>query len=378
MIRKKKWKSDFPLSRAGQDNAHILETQIPLGHAINFPFFEGLYTLKNDSPDSDNIFDSAFLASTKRVAGFIESSGTRRLDLTGPGVKIVKSISSSVFHFFADDVCDILYALKVYPKAEVIIDLSKVQEFINKPSWSFLGFFFDALQDQGVKFKLVEVDRFDVIYINDYCVAESAFRSSMSGELVYEFFKKYIDEPTIEPHRNVYLTRKKLEKNPDTIAENSSKLSYKDDRRIDSEDELAAVFEELGFEVIAPEDFKDFHEQLNFFNSVKTLASLTSSGLSNAFFMQPGQTMIELSTPLVVFSPILSGEKTIMDIVNEGKKDLMVAQELHMFYKMIAYLKDHVYFSINNPNRNAQQLRKSIHSNLKVLEFLQHDKSNNL
>lgn len=378
MIRKRKWRSDFPLSRAGKDNAHVLETQIPLGHAVNFPFFEGMYTLKNDSPDSDNIFDSAFLSPNKRVKGFLESSGTKRLDLTGPGVKIVKTISSSVFHFFADDVCDILYALKVYPKAEIIIDLSKVQEFINKPSWSFMGFFFDALEDQGVKFKLIEADRFEVIYINDYGVAEAAFRSSISGELIYEFFKKYIDEPDAKPYRDVYLTRKKLEKDPEKIAENASKLSYQSDKRVDSEDELAAVFEELGFEVIAPEDFKDFHEQLNFFHSVRTIASLTSSGLSNAFFMQPGQTMIELSTPLVVISPIISGESSIMELVNEGQEDLLVAQELHMFYKMIAYLKDHTYFSVNNPNRNAQKLRESIHSNLRVLEFLKHDKSNNL
>jgi hypothetical protein len=195
---------------------------------------------------------------------------------------------------------------------------------------------------------------------------------------MYEFFKKYIDDPNIEPYRNVYLTRKKLEKDPENISKKAGKLSYKSDKRIDSEDELAEVFEELGFEVIAPEDFKDFHEQLNFFNSVKTLASLTSSGLSNAFFMQPGQTMVELSTPLVVISPIISGERTIMDLVDEGQENLLVAQELHMFYKMIAYLKDHTYFSINNPVRSAQKLRESIHSNLKVLEFLKHDKSNNL
>jgi hypothetical protein len=378
MIKKKKWSTDFPLSRAGKDNAHVLETQIPLGHAVNFPFFEGLYTLKNDLPNSDNIFDSAFLSDGRRIPGFLESSGTRRLDLTSPGTKIIKTISGSVFHFFADDVCDILYALKIHPKAEVIIDLSNVQDFINKPSWSFLGFFFDALQDQGIKFRLVETNKFDVIYINDYCVAEAAFRSSMSGEIMYEFFKKYIDEPKIEPYRSVYLTRKKLDKDLENISTKAGKLSYKSDKRIDSEDELAKVFEELGFEIIAPEDFKDFHEQLNFFNSVKTLASLTSSGLSNAFFMQPGQTMIEVSTPLVVISPLISGEKRITDLVDEGQEDLLVAQELHMFYKMIAYLKDHTYFSINNPARNAQKLRENIHSNLKVLEFLKHDKSNNL
>lgn len=377
MIRKKKWKSDFPITRDGSDCAHVLETQLPLGHAVNFPYYEGLYTLKTNRIISDVLADSPFLSPSKKVNGFLESKGVTCLDLTGKRKKIVRTLSASVFHFFADDVCDILCALKIYPDAELILDLSLLSDVIESSDRGFIGFFFDALADQGIKYKLINASEFDIIYINDYCVAESPYRSSISGELIYEFFKKYIDKPNTVPHRNVYLTRKKVNKDSSNLEKTAAKLSYRKDERIDSEDRLAEIFANLGFEVIAPEDFKDFHEQLNFFYSVKTLASLTSSGLANALFMQPGGTIIEMSTPLVVLSPILSGERTILDMEPEHQEDYTIAQELHMFYKLIAYLKSHVYLSINNPGRNADQLGKDIESNLKLFNFLNYNEQSN-
>lgn len=378
MIRKKKWRSDYAIDRSALNNAHVYETQLPVGHAVNYPYFSGLYTLKNPGGKQESVLDSIFLSEKHRVSGFLESSNTKRLDLTGGKTKIVKALSGSVFHFFADDVCDILYALKIYPDAELIIDLAQVQDFVSHPNWEFMGFFFDALADQGIKFKLTDTSRFDVIYINDYCVAEAAYRSSMSGAMIFEFFKKYIDEPKTKPYRNVYLTRKKVNKDNAKLEEPNLRLSHTKDNRIDSEDGLSDIFAELGFEVIAPEDFKDFKEQLNFFYSVKTIASLTSSGLTNALFMQPGGTVMEISTPLVVFSPILSSNKQVTDTDLDGV-DPSIAQEIHMFYKMIAFLKDHVYLSINNPRRSFKDLKERIYKNVKLLEFMKTDeKSNNI
>jgi len=379
MIRKKKWSSDYAISRSAVDGAHIVESQLPIGHPINFPKFDEMYTIRINKDDKASVRANPFLALNRQVPGFIESTGTKRVDLTSNRVKIVKAISSSVFHFFADDVCDILYALKLYPDAELILDVSDVSSSLDQPSKSFLGFFFDALQDQGIKHKLVDVDKFDIVYINNYVVAESAYRSSLSGTLIYEFFKKYIDDPKVEPHRSVYVTRSKVNKDVASLPKEAAGLSFNTDERVDSEEELGKTFSELGFEVLAPEDFKDFHEQLNYFYSVKTIASLTSSGLSNALFMQPGGTVIEISTPLVVVSPMLSAEKTVIGMEDFNGANYTMAQELHMFYKLIAYLKDHAYLSINNAGRSAEGIKKSIYSNTKVLEFItNNDKSNNL
>lgn len=379
MIKKKKWSSDYALSRAAVDSAHIVESQLPIGHPIHFPKFDEMYTVKIDKEEAKAFGTNPFLALNRRVPGFIESTGTKRIDLTSNRVKIVKTISPSVFHFFADDVCDILYALKLYPDAEVILNVSDVSSTLDQPSRSFLGFFFDALQDQGIRHKLVDINKFDIVYINNYVVAESAYRSSLSGTLIYEFFKKYIDDPKVEPHRSVYVTRSKVKKDIESLPKEAARLSFNTDDRVDSEEELGNTFSELGFEVVAPEDFKDFHEQLNYFYSVKTIASLTSSGLSNALFMQPGGTVIEISTPLVVISPMLSSEKTVVEMDDPDGVDNTIAQELHMFYKLIAYLKGHAYLSLNNAGRSAESIKKSIYNNKKVLEFIKNnDKSNNL
>ncbi len=377
MIRRKKWKSDFALQRAATSSAHVTETQLPIGHPINFPRFDGMYSILVEQEERKSLGVNPFLVLNRQVSGFVESTGTKRVDLTSNRVKIVKTISSSVFHFFADDVCDILYALRLYPDAEVIIDVSIVSTMLEEPSRSFLGFFFDALTDQGIRYKLVDVSKFDIVYINNYIVAESAYRSSVSGTLIYEFFKKYIDNPKVKPYRNVYLTRSKVQKDVSKLAEQAAGLSFRSDDRVDSEEELSKTFSELGFEVVAPEDFKDFHEQLNFFYSVKTLASLTSSGLSNALFMQPGGTVVEISTPLVVISPMLSAEKTVVDMESLDGSDPTMAQELHMFYKLIAYLKDHTYLSINNPGRKSADIKKSIDSNYKLLNFLDNNEQSN-
>lgn len=380
MIRKKKWRSDFPLGRAAKDHAHVLETQIPVGHAINFPFYEGLYTLKNDRlPSNQDIDNSVFVSVVKRVDGFLEATGTKRIDLTSKRRKIVKAISSSYYHFFADDVCDIIYALNLYPDAELILDVSQVAKSLSEPNRGFLNFFFSALEDKGIRYKLVDVSQFDIIYINDYYIAESIHKSSMSGPLFFNFFKEYIDNPNEKPYRNVYLTRKKVLKDVKDLKQKAAKLSFTTDDRVDSEERLGTIFESLGYEVVAPEDFTDFRHQINFFHSVKTLASLTSSGLANALFMQPGGTIVEFSTPLVVLSPILGAEKTIQDMLQDSEYDPQIAQELHMFYKLVAYLKSHTYISINNPNRSADDIEKAIYGNVKLFNFLDNnDKSNNL
>lgn len=377
MIRRKKWRSDYAISRTAIDGAHIIESQLPIGHPINFPKFDGMYTIKIDQQERETFGTNPFLSLSKQVPGFIESTGTKRIDLTSNKVKIVKAISSSVFHFFADDVCDILYALKMYPDAEVILDVSNVAKSLESPEKSFLGFFFDALEDQGIKHKLVNVDKFDIVYIDNYVVAESAYRSSLSGTLIYEFFKKYVDDPQVKPYKNVYVTRSKVKKDIESLQKKAARLSFNTDERVDSEENLSSMFSELGFEVIAPEDFKDFHEQLNYFYSVKTIASLTSSGLSNALFMQPGGTVIELSTPLVVISPMLSSEKTVIDIKDPDGIDNTMAQELHMFYKLIAYLKGHVYLSLNNVGRSAEGIKNAIYNNQKVLEFIKNNEQSN-
>jgi hypothetical protein len=83
--------------------------------------------------------------------------------------------------------------------------------------------------------------------------------------------------------------------------------------------------------------------------------SITSSGMVNALFMQPGQTIIEFSTPLIVASPTISKfRENVKGLLEDS--DVEVAQEIHMFYKTLAFLKNHNYVSINNAGRTTKEI----------------------
>ena len=59
----------------------------------------------------------------------------------------------------------------------------------------------------------------------------------------------------------------------------------------------------MGYESIyAPEKFKNFEEQINYFNEVKTLVAISSSGLANSLFMQPQTTLFELQTNITTYN----------------------------------------------------------------------------
>jgi hypothetical protein len=101
---------------------------------------------------------------------------------------------------------------------------------------------------------------------------------------------------------------------------------------------------------------------LDLFYETKVLASITGSGLANAAFMQPGQTLIEIVTPLVV--PVGSpGHKK--DLTNP-----YYVQELHNFYKNLAFYKDHTYLGIHNEQRSFMLLKNVIDSDPKIKNFL--------
>jgi hypothetical protein len=118
----------------------------------------------------------------------------------------------------------------------------------------------------------------------------------------------------------------------------------------------------MGYDVIKTEDFESFQDQVDFFYETKVLASITGSGLTNAVFMQPGQTLIEIVTPLVLSTGRPGEEKDLT-------KPYYV-QELHNFYKNLAFYKDHTYFGIHNETRSFEKLKNTIDNNPKIKNFL--------
>jgi capsular polysaccharide biosynthesis protein len=108
----------------------------------------------------------------------------------------------------------------------------------------------------------------------------------------------YLRKPETEPYKRVYLSRRSWSKNRD------SKLLYAQyltlgDFRIDDEKKVEDFLAEKHFEICYPEDFKDFRDQIRYFDLTKTLCTATGSGMFNQIFMRPGGNIIELSNPMI-------------------------------------------------------------------------------
>jgi hypothetical protein len=271
----------------------------------------------------------------------------------------------------ADDLAEIVYAIKKYPDLELVIDVTEVRGALTTPEWDFIGYFLKCLDKEKVKYTLVELKKFDIVYINDFTLLAFPFHSGARLDMLAEFFKKHVTNPKEEAHKKVFVSRGKMNwRDPLKDAVN---FSYIDDNRIDNHSEIEQVFKDLGFEIVYPEDFKNFQEQVDYFYKVKVMASLTSSGMVNGVFMQPGGTMIELVTPLITQSPVVSNEYLKNNGIDpkEYELDLNTVQEIHMFYHNLAFFKEHTYIGIPNYFRSSDKVRKFIDANPSLKEMLE-------
>jgi hypothetical protein len=209
-----------------------------------------------------------------------------------------------------------------------------------------------------IKYRLVNLKKHDIIYINNFRVIRYDLESIRKASLVYDFFKVRLSNPEAKPTRKVFISRA-LTTGRDYDAPT---LTHSDDDRMDDHEKLDSLFESMGYEVVTTERLASFQEQLDLFYETKVLASITGSGLANAAFMQPGQTLIEIVTPLVVPVGVPGRAKDITDPY--------YTQELHNFYKNLAFYKDHTYFGIHNNSRKFETLNETIENDPKIKNFL--------
>lgn len=315
------------------------------------PYYDGLYSLIH--PTSNH---GAFFVFTDETIkpGYFSGDKFRTLDLTDGKRKMVISLTGSVYHFLLDDVHRIIRSLRnEYQDLEIIVDVSAVYKEIQQQAYDFLYFFLATLNDKGIRHRVVNFGHHDIIYIDNFFVIAYNHSTIETATDVYEWFLPYIDTVGVEPYRKVFISRKKVrDKHKSKAAEHhvyndpeTGEERHLMSERIDKEEELEDMFLEMGFEVVYPEDFENFREQISFFHTVKTVASLTSGGLSNALFMQPYGNLIEITTPLIV-NPISTG----------GVKNPLNA-EVHNYYKGIALAKNHAYLSVPNKYRSIGDLK---------------------
>ena len=326
-------------------------------------YFDGIYTVRNIVAEtSDDLF--YFFPEVNMISGYIDSNSKKTLNILGNKKKLVVSMVNSFYHSLLDNISEVIYAIESYPKHEVIIDVSETSHTLDRDSsQSFIYhnvflYFLETLKMKKIKYRIVNLKKYDIIYINNFRVVSYDLESIRKASLVYEFFKERLSNPDAKPTRKVFISRA-LTTGRDYDAPT---LSYSNDDRMDDHESLDNFFASMGYEIIQTEKLGSFQEQLDLFYETEVLASITGSGLANAAFMQPGQTLIEIITPLVVPVGVPGRPKDITDPY--------YTQELHNFYKNLAFYKDHTYFGVHNNSRSFKELKNKIEEDIRIKNFL--------
>jgi hypothetical protein len=199
---------------------------------------------------------------------------------------------------------DVKLYIHTYPKTESIY-------------WKNLKtFLIKYLTDIDVEVEFLNEKGYDGIMINNWCPLENGF-SPLAIRMLSSKTKKYVKNQKTEPFRKVFVARDKSLP-----------------QRIDSDKSIQEFFIDQGFEIVYPESFETFIDQINYFSECKVIAGISGSALSNCIFMKPGGTVIEL---LSVFRP--NGD------------DYPV--EIHHYYRIMANAMKHLYFSVSNLSAKA-------------------------
>lgn len=175
---------------------------------------------------------------------------------------------------------------------------------------------------------------------------------------VANFLRKGLEELG-EPTEKVYLSRGKTTtfngnafmtdislidpKDIEAIAAFRDNNIHKFSNRMDDEKLLEDYFRGLGFKVVYPEDFKLYKDQLALLACTKTLVSITSGGLAASLVMQPGTTVVELSTPLEEDSGTFRTHVHYRELSDVNRKTYISIPHGRVAEEVISYIES------NNP-----------------------------
>lgn len=328
------------------------------GRQTDFTFFEGEHHL----PVFRNLPEE-ILSSEKVKQGYLDIENL--LSLVSDKKKIFISPEGAFFHLFSDTLAPLFQQLELDKDVEVIVNISKISnpmfttnqtEFTDN---SFTGFFIKVLKDRGISVKLINKNYYDAININNFYINDYKFYVGDTYSALFNAFSRYVNDSTIEPYRKAYLSRKRIPSRIEVFTDSSKREVMSNDNRLDNEELLENYFKDLGYEIVCPEDFESFQDQLDYMYSVKTLVSVSSSGLSNSIFMQPSQTVVELVTPLQI----------PFDDENNPYGSILI-QDLHHFYSTMAFKKSHKYIALSNEHKKSSEIINQIEKDPTLKNFL--------
>ena len=288
------------------------------------------------------------------------------LDLVSDQKKVFCFLDPSFYHNIHDNLNFIVKAINEIPDAKIYINTSMVEEH-NAINDSHVQYVLNALSERGVEYETVRFKDYSLLKVNNYYSLTTNYDIGNSANFIYDFVQQDIVNKRTKPFRRVYLSRRnqgnRVTSDPKVVTGGIS------DNRIDNHDIIENFFKSIGFEIIIPEiKFRDFKEQINFFYEVEMLVSVTSSGLTNSMFMQPGQTVVEIKTPLAL--QVNSSYLDSPGMEFDRNSDQMLIEEVHHFYEIISMKKNHLHISLPNIDKNMVKIIKMIAINKHLLSLI--------
>lgn len=262
--------------------------------------------------------------------------GSRSLNFLEDGlVYVFIEADATFFHFFNNL---IIPALKVIESVDnktlhFVLDSRSLKE--KRDNYDIL--LTELLHEKQINYTVINDIDYDYINAKNFIPINSS-DLSVGVNLLYNYLmNKYSIEP-LPADKKIYISRKNQKTN---------------EKRIDNEELLETLFQELGFQIVYPEDIPTFKEQFILFNSCSVLAGLTGSGLTNLLFMQNRKIVIEIVTELVVFG-------------RHGR----VENQIHNFYKDLSMHKDHTLINIFNIEKSSEVVKAKIIETMNSLKSI--------
>jgi hypothetical protein len=252
---------------------------------------------------------------------------------------LVLFLHMEMFHFFFDGLNTIIKEHKKNKDTLFVCIVKNSEDFKNQ---SYSRFFKDFVEHHKIKINIVGAAKVKNIKVTDafYYTRKGLHPDEDISNDIFNYFIPFIKNKDINPFRKIYLSRSKVKDHTTDMVfggKDPDSFLFKNDKRVDDEEELELFLKNNGYEIVNPESIKNFIDQVNLMYETKELISLTGSGLLNMIFMQRNQKVVELSTPLIVH-----GETS-----------------LHPFYYEIAYTSRHTYTSIPH-DRSINQVKKAL------------------
>lgn len=361
--------------RGGRGISRVLETNLPVGYKNHLPFEEEVHTLIFTNPEVG--YGHKHLAkglNSEQKLGY-HDVGPNMLTFIGDNIKLFKPLVNSFYHVIADDLAEIVYCLQSSPKnVELILDITDIKDKLDSVEWDLVNYFLSCLDKDGIKYSLVDLSDVNGIYINNFTKMLFPFHSGARLDILYEYLTSHLSiAANGDGNRKIFISRAQAKFSD--LGENTKNFSYPNDSRMDDHHKLEQIFADLGFDIIYGESIKTFEQQVALFNSARIVAGVTGSGLTNAMFMKPGGILIELSTPLITHSPLITDtyfEENGIEPEDMGL-DPNLVQEIHMFYHNLAFFRNILYVSIPNFLRRSDKIKEFIESIPGLKDFISHE-----